>query len=69
MERDAHERWLQLSQEQQSVILAAAKEKGEPLSLPRMFHHTKLNLAARKSENESHWIFHILPWSKFEATY
>ena len=28
MERDAHERWLQLSQEQQSVILAAAKEKG-----------------------------------------
>ena len=44
MERDAHERWLQLSQEQQSVILAAAKEKGEPLSLPSMFDHTKLYL-------------------------
>ena len=33
MERDAHERWLQLSQEQQSVILAAAKEKGRNKSL------------------------------------
>ena len=28
IERDAHERWLQLNPEQRDVILAAAKEKG-----------------------------------------